>query len=187
MGGSAILPRVVTTERLTLRAPEVTDAPAIFTGYATDPEVARYLTWRPSTSLEQTVQFNQERLRDWREGRDYAWSIVRLDDNRLIGMISLRPRDGGAETGYVLARPEWGKGYMTEALRAVIATCFAATNIHRIAAVCDVENPASARVMEKAGMTFEGVLPRHTVHPNISPEPRDVYSYAITRDQVQAG
>ena len=48
----------------------------------------------------------------------------------------------------------------------------------RAAAICDIDNQASARVMEKAGMNFEGVLRRHTLHPNIAPEPRDCRMYA---------
>jgi RimJ/RimL family protein N-acetyltransferase len=83
--------------------------------------------------------------------------------------------------GYVIARAEWGKGYATEALRAVIEDGLAQPEITRVAAVCDVENLASARVMEKASMVKEGILVRHMVHPNISDEPRDVYSYSNTR------
>lgn len=51
----------------------------------------------------------------------------------------------------------------------------------RVWATCDVENTASARVLEKAGFTFEGVLHRWDRH-NISPEPRDARVYAIWKD-----
>ena len=179
-----MLPRSISTKRLTLRAPVAADAPAVFAGYAQDPEVTRFLTWRPSTTLEQSVQFMQDRIRAWERGRVCAWCILKTEDNRPIGMIELRVKGDTAETGYVLARPEWGKGYMTEALRAVIATGFSTTSVDRITAVCDVENAASARVMAKAGMALEGILPRHTVHPNIGPEPRDVYSYVVTREMA---
>ena len=54
-------------------------------------------------------------------------------------------------------------------------------NVTRVSGVCDVENLASARVLEKAGMLREGRLRRHTVHPNVSDHPRDVYLYARTR------
>ena len=53
--------------------------------------------------------------------------------------------------------------------------------IFRIWAVCDLDNFASARVLEKAGMQREGVLRRYILHPNISSEPRDVYCYATVR------
>ncbi len=70
---------------------------------------------------------------------------------------------------------------MTEALRAVIDYAFRDPRVYRVWAVCDAENVASARVLEKAGMSFEGVLRRYGIHPNISPEPRDARCYARVR------
>ena len=83
--------------------------------------------------------------------------------------------------GYVLARPHWGHGYMTEAVRAVIGIVFDQPHVHRIAAFADEENFASARVLEKAGMQREGILRRWSLHPNISSIPRDCWSFAIVR------
>jgi ribosomal-protein-alanine N-acetyltransferase len=54
-------------------------------------------------------------------------------------------------------------------------------DIYRVFATCDVENPASARVMEKVGMQCEGILRKYIVHPNISNGPRDSYMYAIVK------
>jgi [ribosomal protein S5]-alanine N-acetyltransferase len=70
---------------------------------------------------------------------------------------------------------------MTEVLSLAARWAMRQTDIWRIGAVCDVENRASARVMEKAGFAREGILRRWLVHPNISDEPRDCYSYALTR------
>lgn len=97
-------------------------------------------------------------------------------------MIAARP-DGGhrVSVGYVLARAAWGQGYASEALRAVIEASWADPRVFRIWAVCDVDNPASARVMEKAGMRREGRMARYVVHPNVSDEPRDAYLHAVTR------
>ena len=53
--------------------------------------------------------------------------------------------------------------------------------VFRFSAVHDVDNPASGRVMEKAGMAFEGIMRRAAIHPNISDEPRDVALYAWVR------
>jgi RimJ/RimL family protein N-acetyltransferase len=83
--------------------------------------------------------------------------------------------------GYVLRRSEWGQGYVSEAVRAVIDHALALPHIFRVWAVCDVDNHASARVMEKAGMVREGRLARYIMHPNISDEPRDVFLYAKVR------
>ena len=70
---------------------------------------------------------------------------------------------------------------MTEAVRGVIAWALAQPEIYRVAAVCDVENIASARVMEKAGMVREGLLQKYMIHPNISDVPRDCYMYAVVK------
>jgi RimJ/RimL family protein N-acetyltransferase len=92
-----------------------------------------------------------------------------------------RPEAHRLDCGYVLARPWWGHGLISEALTAVAEWAMAQPDIRRLGAVCDVENLASARVMEKAGLEREGILRRWILHPNISSEPRDCYSYAITR------
>jgi ribosomal-protein-alanine N-acetyltransferase len=81
----------------------------------------------------------------------------------------------------VLARPWWGQGLMTEALTEVVGWALSQPSIFRISAVCDVENVASARVMEKCGLFREGVLRRYLVHPSLGSEPRDCFSYARVR------
>lgn len=174
--------RVITTSRLILRLPELSDAEAIFTGYGQDPEVARYLIWRPHRSLADTEAFLTGCIDAWAGGRRFPWVITRRDDSTVIGMIDVTlDALHRASLGYVLARAEWGKGYMPEAARAVIDALWTLPEVYRVWAVCDVDNPASARVMEKAGMVREGRLARYLVHPNVSPEPRDALLYAITR------
>ena len=70
---------------------------------------------------------------------------------------------------------------MTEAARVIVDWVLKQEGIYRVWAFCDVENLASARVLEKVGMQKEGVLRRWMIHPNVSDEPRDCYCYAITR------
>ena len=70
---------------------------------------------------------------------------------------------------------------MTEALAEVVGWALAQPPVFRVGAVCDVENAASARMMEKAGLAREGLLRRWLVHPNIGAEPRDCFSFARTR------
>ena len=70
---------------------------------------------------------------------------------------------------------------MTEALAQVAQWAMREDGIWRIGAGCDVENLASARVMERAGLAREGILRRWIIHPNISSEPRDWLSYAKVR------
>ena len=70
---------------------------------------------------------------------------------------------------------------MTEALTEIVRWALRQEKVFRIGSMCDVENIASARVMEKAGLIREGMLRRRLIHPNISDEPRDCFIYAITR------
>jgi RimJ/RimL family protein N-acetyltransferase len=69
---------------------------------------------------------------------------------------------------------------MPEAVRAVTGWALDQPGIYRVWAVCNVENIASCRVMEKVGMQKEGILRRWSIHPNISEEPCDSYCYAVT-------
>ena len=100
----------------------------------------------------------------------------------ICGALDLRrPAPDRLEFGYVLARATWGRGLMTEVLRQIVGWAREQPGIARIGAVCDVDNIASARVMEKAGLVRDGLLPRWAVHPNISDQPRDCFSYAMVR------
>ena len=89
---------------------------------------------------------------------------------------------GSAEVvGPAMLSIDGSRGLMTEVLTEVVNWALNQPGIFRIGAVCDVENIGSARVMEKAGMTREGLLRRYSVHPNVGPEPRDVFIYAIVK------
>jgi RimJ/RimL family protein N-acetyltransferase len=105
--------------------------------------------------------------------------LIGKEETRLLGAAEIRIDRFKVDLGYVLARSEWGKGYMPEAAQALISWALGQEEIYRVWAVCDVENRASARVMEKVGMQREGILKRWVIHPNISTEPRDCYCYAI--------
>lgn len=173
-------PPVIETERLVLRPPRMDDAESVF-AYARDEEVTRYMMWRPHRSIEETLEYLRGATAFPEDGSHLLWAVTLRGDDTLRGMIALRPKGHKADVGYVLARPFWGRGYMTEALRAVLEFAFTLPGMYRVWGVCDADNDASARVMEKAGMVFEGTLRRDTIHPNVSPEPRDMRCYARTR------
>jgi RimJ/RimL family protein N-acetyltransferase len=115
---------------------------------------------------------------------DYSYIItLKKDPTSVLGTISATPERHAWRCllGYVLARKYWNKGYMTEAVKAVTSELFNDPDICRVWAVVDLENPASARVLEKAGLRCEGILRRWSLHPNLSEMPRDCWSYAIVR------
>lgn len=157
------------------------DAAAIFQQYAQDREVTRFLMWRPHKSIAETRAFLRRCQKVRAQGTSFPWVILRKKDGQLLGMIEMHLDAHRAMIGYVLARPYWGNGYMTEALKAVHRWCRSQPGVYRIWAFADVENRASCRVMEKAGMKREGILRRWVVHPTTSEKPRDCYAYSIIR------
>lgn len=174
-------PQRIETSRLILRRPRLTDADDIFDNYASDPEVTRYVSWRPYKDRSEVPIFLKSRLERWDSGEEYSWGITLSPDDRVVGMIGCRVREHAADIGYALSRKYWGRGYVTEAAKAVSDWAIGLEFIYRVWAVCDVENKASARVLEKIGMQREGILRRYVIHPNLSPEPRDCFGYAKVR------
>lgn len=149
------------TERLILRSFEKTDGPAMYRNWCSDPEVTRFLSWpchaSEEVSKELAAHWEEEaKAPDW-----YQWAIVPRDSGEPVGSLGVvRRRDEIAlcELGYCIGKAWWGQGLMTEAVKAVIRYLFEAVGANRIEAHHDVNNPASGRVMRKAGMTFEGIL-----------------------------
>jgi RimJ/RimL family protein N-acetyltransferase len=174
-------PECFETSRLVLRPLGREDAPAIFEGYACDPEVTRYLTWPLHTDLEDTLAFLDACERDRQRGAGFTWAITERSKDTCLGVLGYTPEAGYKGTlGYVLQRDRWGRGYMPEAAGALLRWLKAQPEIYRVEAVCDVDNRASARVLEKIGMQFEGIQ-RRAVRHNVSPEPCDVRAYAWAR------
>jgi [ribosomal protein S5]-alanine N-acetyltransferase len=176
------VPDRIETRHLRLRRPLPSDAPQIFRDYAQDPEVTRFMIWPPHRELAETEAFLMDCERWWREGGRYPYAVAFKNEPRVpIGMIEMRIDGHRADFGYVLARRYWNRGLMTEALSALVNWALAQPAIYRAQAFCDIDNHASARVMEKAGLEFEGILRRWLVHSNIAPAPRDCRIYSRVR------
>lgn len=177
----------LTTSRLSLRKIRTSDANDIFRTYAQNPNVTRFLTWRPHADLADSHAFVSRILDECKEGVTLPW-VIRLHDAPLvIGMIAAHVDGHRAMIGYVLAEEYWGRGLMSEALRAVIAHLDTARpDLVRIWAYCDAANPGSARVMEKAGMAREGVLRAWSRNKDGAPIDCPVYSW-VRGDRVAVG
>ncbi len=172
----------LSTDRLVLRPPRLEDAEAIFRGYATDPAVARYVLWTPHQSIDETHRFVRDFLAGSARATEYAWVITLAADDILIGALHLRLTPPRGEFGFNIASAFWNRGYGTEAVRAMVDLTLTLDGIARVQAVCHVENAASARVLEKAGLVREAVLRRYLLFPNLGPEAQDVFLYARTGD-----
>jgi [ribosomal protein S5]-alanine N-acetyltransferase len=176
-----MFPDVLHTPRLQLRPIVRSDAGPIFNTYAQDREVTRFVVWRRHQKPEDADLF-VSRCNSSSPEASRTYALCGREDGALRGVLGLTQiRLHYVEFGYVLARPWWGQGLMTEALIVAVDWALAQPGNFRVSGVCDVENIASARVMEKAGLAREGLLRRWMVFPNISEYPRDCLSYAKTR------
>ena len=149
------------TGRLILRRFTVKDAEDMYSNWASDPEVTRYLTWPCHASPEATAELLTAWAEKYAEGDYFNWAIESKETGAAIGSISVVKLDetvDSAEIGYCLGRAYWGRGIMPEALRAVMDYMFDEAQINRLAAYHDANNPKSGRVMQKAGMRYEGTL-----------------------------
>src|SRR3954465_4589043 len=114
----ANLPRLE-TEHLVLRSFTLDDAPEIFK-HASDPEVPKYMTWEPHQTIDATISFIDAVLQENESEQPVlTWVIVLKETGKPIGTCSIwgRPKHAGAELGYWIGRPYWGKGLVSEAVR----------------------------------------------------------------------
>jgi ribosomal-protein-alanine N-acetyltransferase len=169
------------TDRIFARPPTSADAQVVFENYASDPDVAKYMIWRPHRDVAETLEFLGRCERAWKDESAFPWSLWLKDTAEFVGLIEIRVRGHAVDLGYALSRRWWRQGLMSEALASVVQWALAQSDIYRVWATCDVENLASARVLERAGMEREGILRAWLVHPNISETPRDCFCYSIVK------
>ncbi len=158
-------PEIIETARLILRPPTLNDAQEIFNKYAQDPEVTRYMVWRPHENIEMTKEFLERCIKCWKDGSAFPWVMTLKSDNTLLGMIEMRLVGYKTDLGYGIARQYWGKGYTTEAVKALVQWAMDQESIYRVWAACDLENLGSAKVLEKAGLQREEIQYTQEPHP----------------------
>lgn len=147
------------SKRLVLRRFTVGDAEAMFTNWASDSEVTRYLTWQPHESVDITRAVLAEWTSHYDEPDYYQWAITLRETGEPVGSIGVVGWVRNAccpEIGYCIGRPWWYQGITSEALATVIDFLFGEVGVERIASCHDVENPNSGGVMRHCGMSFVG-------------------------------
>ena len=184
------------TDRLFLRRLLPQDADAMYANWASDPAVTRFLRWEPHKSPTET----RELLAAWATlypNLDYyQWAIVEKGTGQVFGSISVcnallgEPQqktewpgldisDGIWELGYCIGRKWWGKGYTTEALRAVVQFWFSETDGAFLTCCHAVDNPASGRVMQKAGFVYH----HNAVYHKFDGTPVECRCYLLTKER----
>lgn len=175
------------TDRLILRPYRETDARPMFMRWASDPEVTRYLTWKPHRDEHETEDLLAAWCALYEDPAIYNWAIELRALGEAIGSISVvdrSERHENCEVGYCLSRSFWGQGLMTEALGAVIRFLLLDVGYHRVAARHRAENTASGRVMLKCGMRYEGT--QRGAFRTESGGFSDVCFYAVTREAADS-
>jgi ribosomal-protein-alanine N-acetyltransferase len=179
---SFAMPSDLKTERLALRAPAPADADRLFAHYTSAPEIVRYLPWQRHCAVEETGTLIEQCASASAAGNGHLLVIVKREQpDRPIGLLHLSGADYSVSLGFGLARQHWGQGYGSEVASAAATWVLCQPGVWRVWAYCDIANSASARVLEQAGLSYEGTLRRYAVHPNLSPEPRDCRIYARVR------
>jgi len=162
---------VLTGARVTLRVPTLHDAEPLYERIVSDPQVPRYMVWRPHPDIGETRRVITEVLN---AGGETTWLVDLRDGSGVIGAIGWRrPQPHIVDFGYYLGRQWWGQGYMSEAVALLLDKAGRDPTVYRISAYCHVDNSASARLLERSGLMLEGRLARYSMFPNISSEPQD--------------
>lgn len=172
------------TPSLLLDSFSFVDVPAIQL-YAGNAEVARMTANIPHPYPEGAAEFWIGTHRQAFEEDKNLTLAIRLPSGDLVGAVSLAidRKNSRAELGYWIGRPFWGNGYATEAARELIGHGFSSLALERITAHHLGSNPASGRVMEKTGMTFEGRLRRHMLKDGHF---EDIVLYGILKSEYES-
>ena len=178
----------IETERLVLRRPRRHDVLGLFAAFCADPEVTRWLGWATHRSTEDTHAFIDVSDAQWNRSPTGPLLIFTRRNDQLIGSTGLAVETPArASTGYVLRRSAWGQGYASEAMSCMVELA-KRHDVVRLQAICHVDHVASARVLEKSGLSFEGILRAHTVFPNAGlAYPQDVRCFGRVLARVRDG
>ncbi|MFP4322907.1 MAG: GNAT family N-acetyltransferase [Anaerolineales bacterium] len=174
-------PKQIDTPRMVLRHLQATDADTIY-DYLQEPEIAMNVLSIPYPyTRHNAITFIEWATEKMAEQPTFV--LERRSDEQMLGVIGamFEAPHRRVEIGYWLGKPHWGQGYMSEAARVLVRYIFDAyPSVQRIYAECFPYNVGSARIMQNAGMQYEGTLRQHVFHA-IREENMDVDFYALLR------
>lgn len=141
------------------------------------------MDWPTLSSTADAVAATQRAMRRRNTGEEYTWRITVKPDDDPVGAVACVLDGDTAEIGFVMTRRYWGRGYGTEAAGAVLRWAASIRTVGRVWASCDIDNVASARVLEKIGMSRDTILRKAVVRPNLPGQPRrDCLVYSWIRE-----
>jgi [ribosomal protein S5]-alanine N-acetyltransferase len=175
----ATAPDTLRTARLVLRRPQLADVDAVW-AYASDPRVTRYMSWATHTDRAETLAWFGGVVAGWDQGTGEMYLVCDPASGEVLGAAGChRGTAYRAVLGYVYRPEAWGRGVATEACTALVALA-RTQGYARVEAGCHADHTASARVLEKSGLVFEGILRSYLVFPNLDPvHPADLRMYGL--------
>jgi ribosomal-protein-alanine N-acetyltransferase len=153
----------IATARTVLRPLEPRHADELFE-YASDPEVAKMMSWNAHVDRTETAEYVERCIADRLRQTDIVWAIEH--DGKAIGTVGFGGikwtfrawRIDRAELGYWIGRPFWRQGLVSEVAHAAAAWGFDTLRLHKITIGCIDGNVASQRIIEKLGFRFLSIF-----------------------------
>lgn len=176
--------KTLETDRLILRKFSILDAEGMNKNWANDPLTNKYLSWNSHKSFDETRELIRKWISEYDDGV-YNWVVELKDNHEIIGNICEEGKsikNKSISLGYCYGSKFWNNGYATEALRRVIKYLINEEGFYIVIADHNKENVASGRVMQKAGMKYDGTLRSRKIDKNGNRY--DLVYYSITKDEL---
>ena len=176
--------KTLETDRLILRKFTIEDAEGMFNNWATDPLTNKHLAWPLHQSVDDTKEIINKWISDYENG-SYNWIVETKDTHEVIGSICEVGKSLKHNTitlGYCYGSKFWNKGYATEVLRRVIEYLLIDQGFFLVEANHRASNPASGKVMQKAGMKYDGTLRQRRIDPDGGRS--DMLYYSIIKEEL---
>lgn len=173
------------SKRLIFRKLKESDAFDMYNNWCNCDDVTRYLPWNTHKSIEDTKEILNIWINDYQNPFTYRWIIIEKNDNTPIGTIDVVNKDIDNkvfEIGHCYSKKYWHQGYATESLSRIISFLFEETNVDLITAKHNGNNIASGKVMQKAGMKYDGTL-RERITDKITGQKDSLVYYSITKEE----
>ena len=162
----------------------IEDAENVYNNWATDPKTNKYLSWELHKSIDETKEILNKWISAYETG-SYNWIVELKDTHEVIGSIceeGKKVKEKTISIGYCYGSKWWNNGYATEALKKVIEYLLKEQDFYLVTANHRSSNPASGKVMQKAGMKYDGTLRERKIDKDGSRA--DMVYYSITKDEI---
>jgi ribosomal-protein-alanine N-acetyltransferase len=149
------------TGRLILRRFTIDDVNDVYNNWMSDPDVTRYARQQFHANLDETKAYLNDVIAAYADNKHYFWAITLAGASEPIGRINITAINEPVESvhvSFMIGQRWWSKGYMTEALSAVVRFFFEDVGANRVEGRHDVQNLPSEKVMQKCGFQYEGYL-----------------------------